>query len=285
MPLRIPDPPFVNTKWLSERLQNPNIAVLDASWYLPADNRNTQAEFEQQHILGARFFDIDSIADPSSGLPHTLPTPDRFAEALQSLGITEGHTVVVYDSAGLLSAPRAWWMFRVFGWEQVAILKVGLPAWLRSGGDMASGLIESVSAPGLALPFRAELFADQNDVITATDTGDRQILDARSPGRFSGAEPEPRPGLASGHMPTAINLPFGKLIDHECGELLPAEQLRQVLVTQGVDLDKPTITSCGSGITACILALALFVLGRESVAVYDGSWTEWGSQQPDRVVR
>jgi len=150
---------------------------------------------------------------------------------------------------------------------------------------MASGLIESVSAPGLALPFRAELFADQNDVITATDTGDRQILAARSPGRFSGAEPEPRPGLASGHMPTAINLPFGKLIDHECGELLPAEQLRQVLVTQGVDLDKPTITSCGSGITACILALALFVFGRESVAVYDGSWTEWGSQQPDRVVR
>jgi len=201
------------------------------------------------------------------------------------LGITEGHTVVVYDSAGLLSAPRAWWMFRVFGWEQVAILKGGLPAWLRSGGDMASGLIESVSAPGLALPFRAELFADQNDVITATDTGDRQILDARSPGRFSGAEPEPRPGLASGHMPTAINLPFGKLIDHECGELLPAEQLRQVLVTQGIDLDRPTITSCGSGITACILALALFVLGRESVAVYDGSWTEWGSQQPDRVVR
>jgi len=277
--------PFVGAEWLKAHLNDDALVLLDASWYLPADNRNTQAEFEQQHIPGARFFDIDSIADPSSGLPHTLPTPDRFAEALQSLGITEGHTVVVYDSAGLLSAPRAWWMFRVFGWEQVAILKGGLPAWLRSGGDMASGLIESVSAPGLALPFRAELFADQNDVITATDTGDRQILDARSPGRFSGAEPEPRPGLASGHMPTAINLPFGKLIDHECGELLPAEQLRQVLVTQGVDLDKPTITSCGSGITACILALALFVLGRESVAVYDGSWTEWGSQQPDRVVR
>lgn len=277
--------PFVGAEWLKAHLNDDALVLLDASWYLPADNRNTQAEFEQQHIPGARFFDIDSIADPSSGLPHTLPTPDRFAEALQSLGITEGHTVVVYDSAGLLSAPRAWWMFRVFGWEQVAILKGGLPAWLRSGGDTASGLIESVSAPGLALPFRAELFADQNDVITATDTGDRQILDARSPGRFSGAEPEPRPGLASGHMPTAINLPFGKLIDHECGELLPAEQLRQVLVTQGVDLDKPTITSCGSGITACILALALFVLGRESVAVYDGSWTEWGSQQPDRVVR
>ena len=277
--------PFVGAEWLKAHLNDDALVLLDASWYLPADNRNTQAEFEQQHIPGARFFDIDSIADPSSGLPHTLPTPDRFAEALQSLGITEGHTVVVYDSAGLLSAPRAWWMFRVFGWEQVAILKGGLPAWLRSGGDTASGLIESVSAPGLALPFRAELFADQNDVITATDTGDRQILDARSPGRFSGAEPEPRPGLASGHMPTAINLPFGKLIDHECGELLPAEQLRQVLVTQGVDLDKPTITSCGSGITACILALALFVLGRESVAVYDGSWTEWGSRQPDRVVR
>ena len=277
--------PFVGAEWLKAHLNDDALVLLDASWYLPADNRNTQAEFEQQHIPGARFFDIDSIADPSSGLPHTLPTPDRFAEALQSLGITEGHTVVVYDSAGLLSAPRAWWMFRVFGWERVAVLKGGLPAWLRLGGDTASGLVESVSAPGLALPFRAELFADQNDVITATDTGDRQILDARSPGRFSGAEPEPRPGLASGHMPTAINLPFGTLIDHECGELLPAEQLRQVLATQGVDLDRPTITSCGSGITACILALALFVLGRESVAVYDGSWTEWGSQQPDRVVR
>ncbi len=277
--------PFVGAEWLKAHLNDEALVLLDASWYLPADNRNTQAEFEQQHIPGARFFDIDSIADPSSGLPHTLPTPDRFAEALQSLGITEGHTVVVYDSAGLLSAPRAWWMFRVFGWERVAILKGGLPAWLRSGGDTASGLVESVSAPGLALSFRAELFADQNDVITATETGDRQILDARSPGRFSGAEPEPRPGLASGHMPTAINLPFGTLIDHECGELLPAEQLRQVLVTQGVDLDRPTITSCGSGITACILALALFVLGRESVAVYDGSWTEWGSRQPGRVVR
>lgn len=277
--------PFVGAEWLKAHLNDEALVLIDASWYLPADNRNTQAEFEQQHIPGARFFDIDSIADPSSGLPHTLPTPDRFAEALQSLGITEGHTVVVYDSAGLLSAPRAWWMFRVFGWERVAILKGGLPAWLRSGGDTASGLIESVSAPGLALSFRAELFADQNDVITATETGDRQILDARSPGRFSGAEPEPRPGLASGHMPTAINLPFGTLIDHECGELLPAEQLRQVLVTQGVDLDRPTITSCGSGITACILALALFVLGRESVAVYDGSWTEWGSRQPGRVVR
>jgi len=277
--------PFVGVEWLKANLNDDALVLLDASWYLPADNRNTQAEFEQLHIPGARFFDIDNIADLSSGLPHTLPTPDRFAEALQLLGITEGQTVVVYDSAGLLSAPRAWWMFRVFGWERVAILKGGLPAWLRSGGDTASGPVESVSAPSLALSLRAELFADQNDVITATETGDRQILDARSPGRFSGAEPEPRPGLASGHMPTAINLPFGTLIDHECGELLPAEQLRQVLVTQGVDLDRPTITSCGSGITACILALALFVLGRESVAVYDGSWTEWGSRQPDRVVR
>jgi len=279
------DAPFVGAEWLKAHLNDDALVLLDASWYLPADNRNTQAEFEQQHIPGARFFDIDSIADPSSGLPHTLPTPDRFAEALRALGVTEGNTVVVYDSAGLLSAPRAWWMFRVFGWERVAILKGGLPAWLRSGGDTASGPVECVSAPGLVLSLRAELFADQNDVITATETGDRQILDARSPGRFSGAEPEPRPGLASGHMPTAINLPFGQLIDHECGELLPTEQLRQALVTQGVDLDRPTITSCGSGITACILALALFVLGRESVAVYDGSWTEWGSQQPDRVVR
>ena len=278
-------PPFVSAEWLQARRQQEALVILDASWYLPNQRRDTRAEFDQQHIPGARFFDIDGIADHTSGLPHTLPAPEDFAHAIQSLGVAQGDTVVVYDSAGLFSAPRAWWMFRVFGWERVAILQGGLPAWLAVNGEVESTVEGAPALNRVELAFEPALFASQTDVVTATETGHSQILDARSAGRFSGAEPEPRPGLASGHMPGAVNVPFGELIDSERGELLPPEQLHARLIAQGVDLDRPTITSCGSGITACILALALFTLGRESVAVYDGSWTEWGSQQPQRVVR
>jgi thiosulfate/3-mercaptopyruvate sulfurtransferase len=278
-------PPFVSAEWLQARRQQEALVILDASWYLPNQRRDTRGEFDQQHIPGARFFDIDGIADHTSGLPHTLPAPEDFARAIQSLGVAQGDTVVVYDSAGLFSAPRAWWMFRVFGWERVAILQGGLPAWLAVNGEVESTVEGAPALNRVELAFEPALFASQTDVVTATETGHSQILDARSAGRFSGAEPEPRPGLASGHMPGAVNVPFGELIDSERGELLPPEQLQAWLIAQGVDLDKPTITSCGSGITACILALALFTLGRESVAVYDGSWTEWGSQQPQRVVR
>lgn len=271
-------PPWVSVPWLQAHQSHPGVKLLDSSWYLPAAKRDCHGEFLQGHIPGARFFDIDRISDAGSSLPHMLPPAHQFAAEMNRLGIGSNDLVVIYDSAGLFSAPRAWWMFRAFSHLHVAILEGGLPAWLAAGGDVESG--EAPAPVAVTEAFRAVLdrtrVADLETVRRAVSSGESRILDARSAGRFFGTDAEPRAGLVSGHMPGALNLPVARVTDPERGTLVESHVIDSLLADLGVDSQDSLITSCGSGITACTLALALFVRGRD-VAVYDGSWAEWGS--------
>lgn len=273
--------PLVSTAWLAERLGDPGIKVLDASWYLPDQNRDAAAEYLDAHISGAVPFDLDAVSDPDAPHPHTLPSAAHFAEAVAALGITNESLVVVYDGMGFFSAPRAWWMFRVFGHDRVAVLDGGFPKWAREGRPVETG--RSMSAPA-ARPFRAtfrpELVRSLADVRGNLETRAALILDARGPGRFAGTEPEPRPGVRPGHIPGSRNLHYARFTDPDSGAFLEAGELEALFASAGVAGDRAVICSCGSGVTACVLALGLHLLGRGDVAVYDGSWTEWGSH-PD----
>jgi thiosulfate/3-mercaptopyruvate sulfurtransferase len=268
---------LVSTDWLSERIGAPGMAIIDASWHLPTAQRDGHAEYIERHIPGAVYFDIDAIADKSSGLPHMLPDPVAFSAAMRKLGIGEGMKIVVYDSLGLFSAPRVWWTFRAFGVRDVVVLDGGLPKWLAEGRPVAEG--EPMPQPR---HFTARLdhavIASLDDVRAASAKSGTpaapQIVDARAAARFSGDELEPRPGLRSGHIPGSRNLPWSQLIAD--GRLLPPERLAAVFAGAGLDLSKPTIASCGSGVTAAIIALAAATTGRPGIAVYDGSWAEWG---------
>lgn len=271
---------LVSTDWLAERLRDRNVIAVDGSYPLPTQKRDTHAEYRDGHIPGAVFFDIDAVSDQSTELPHMLPGPTQFGEAVGALGIGDGDTVVVYDSVGLYSAPRVWWTFRLFGAKKTYILEGGLPKWKAEGRPLEKG--DAARAPK---KFNAEMnvgaVALLADVRMALTDDSAQIVDARSAERFAGTAPEPRPGLRSGHMPRSFNVPFGRLI--EDGHLAPRQRIETAFKDAGVDLDMPIITTCGSGLTAAILTFALDSIGKEPKGLYDGSWAEWGSR-PDLPV-
>jgi thiosulfate/3-mercaptopyruvate sulfurtransferase len=270
---------LVSTDWLAAHLGAPGLAIVDASWHLPADGRDGHAEFLERHIPGAVFFDIDAIADKTSSLPHMLPDPIAFSSAVRKLGIGDGMKIVVYDSLGLFSAPRVWWTFRAFGVSDVAVLDGGLPKWLAEGHPVAEGPSGHQPRHFTARLDHA-LIASLDDVraASASNTGKPgsapQIVDARTAERFRGDELEPRPGLRSGHIPGSHNIPWRTLVAE--GRLRPPQDLVAAFVAAGVDPAKPAIASCGSGVTAAIVALALSRIGRSGAAIYDGSWAEWG---------
>jgi thiosulfate/3-mercaptopyruvate sulfurtransferase len=274
--------PVVSTDWLARHLGEPDLRVVDATWYLPIVQRDPAAEFAEAHIPGAVRFDIDRIADRSTSLPHMLPAPKALAEAVGALGIGDGDRVVAYGARHLIASARVWWMFRVFGHERVAVLDGGFARWRAEGRPVEGGVPANVPRRFTAR-FRPDLLADLTRVRANLDHRREQVLDARSAGRFAGTEPEPRPGLRGGHIPGSLSLPYDRLFRREDGTLLAPDGLRGAFDAAGLDLGRPVIATCGSGVTACVLALGLHLLGRGDVSVYDGSWTEWAGY-PDTPV-
>lgn len=272
---------LVSTSWLAERVNASDIRVLDCSMYMPGDGRDGREIFRRKHIPGAGFFDIDDIADERSALPHMLPPVEKFVSRMRRMGIADGHRVIVYDQQGLFSAARVWWTFRVFGHMRVAVLDGGLPKWEAEGGALEEGEPNPRERHFTARKNDA-LVRDVTEVARAIKTGEEQIVDARAPARFRGEEEEPRKGLRAGHMPGAMNVHYRTLLNDDQTMKTP-EELHAILVAAGVDMDRSIVTSCGSGVTASILALALARIGHERNAVYDGSWSEWGAY-PDLAV-
>jgi len=274
--------PLVSTAWLAERLGDPNVRVLDGSWWMPAENRDPHAEHLEAHIPGAVFFDIDAIADRTVDLPHMLPTPEAFAQAAGGLGLSRDATIVAYDTFGVRAAARVWWTLKVMGFDKVFVLDGGLKAWRAEGRPVAAG--EVIPSPTtVTSDFHPERVRSLDDVSGIISSRSAQIVDARGGARFRAEVPEPRAGLRSGHMPGALNVPFDTLLTAE-GRLKRAEEIDAIFRAAGLDLARPIVATCGSGITASVLALALARLGRDDVAVYDGSWTEWGGRADTPVV-
>jgi len=271
----------IDADWLQQRLGKPGIAVVDASWYLPAQKRDARAEYDAAHIPGAVFFDQDLVVDTASPYPHTLPEPKVFSQHVGSMGLSADDTIVVYDGPGLFSAPRVWWMLRTMGVYQVYLLDGGLDRWKAEGRPVTSEPTR-IAPCVFHATFDAARVAGIDEVRRIVDDGSAQIADARPAGRFQGVDPEPRPGVRGGHMPGARNVPASSL--SEGGSLLPLDRLRATLSEAGIDLSRPVVTSCGSGVTAATIALALESLGHTDTRLYDGSWTEWGSQADTPVV-
>jgi thiosulfate/3-mercaptopyruvate sulfurtransferase len=272
-----PFPTLVPTAWLADRVGRPGIRIVDASWHLPSSRRDAASEFVAGHIPGAVFFDLEASSEPMSPLPHMLPSAEAFAERMSALGLSDADDIIVYDSSGKnLSAPRAWWMFRAFGHPRVAVLDGGFGKWQREGRPIERGV---VSPPRGRFSARLDrsVVRDLDAVRANLGRGDEQIVDMRSAARFAGAEPEPRPGLRGGHIPGSLNVPFDTLV-HPDGTALSEAELHHHLDMAGVDLSRPVVATCGSGVSACALALSLHRLGHDRVAVYDGSWAEWGAR-------
>jgi thiosulfate/3-mercaptopyruvate sulfurtransferase len=276
------DSPFiVDADWLQQRLGEPGVTIIDASWYLPAQKRDARAEYDAAHIPGARFLDQDAVSDPDSTLPHTLALPRHFAQYVGAMGVSADDTIVVYDGPGLFSAPRAWWMFRVMGVFQVYILNGGIDRWKAEGRPVTAEPTK-IAPSVFHVDFDAGRVVGLEEMRRIVGGRESQIADARSAGRFAGIDPEPRAGVRSGHMPGAHNVPITALAEN--GELLPKDRLRKVIEGAGIDLSKPVVTSCGSGITAAAITLALETLGHTDNRLYDGSWTEWGGLSDTPVV-
>jgi thiosulfate/3-mercaptopyruvate sulfurtransferase len=267
---------LISTEWLGERLNEPDIRIADASWYLPQAGRDAKAEYAAAHVPGAVFFDIDDLSDETSPFPHMLAPAVKFAERMGALGLGSGDTIIVYDGAGLFSSPRAWWMLQAMGHRDVFVLDGGLPKWRREGRKLESTPARPIPRDFVPHPDRG-IVRDFARVMDNLRSGAEQIVDARGVGRFSAAEPEPRAGLRGGHIPGSINIPYSQLINAD-GTLKSAESLRALFAEKHLDLSAPLVTSCGSGVTAALAMLALQVAGAKSVALYDGSWAEWGAR-------
>ena len=271
-----PDDPttLVSTGWLSDHLKSPDLRLLDGSWYMPDMGRDAQAEYAAEHIPGARFFDIDEIADLRSELPHMVPPVEKFMSRVRAMGVGDGHQVVVYDGVGLQSAPRVWWMFKLMGHRDVAVLDGGLPKW-RAEGHPVTDAPPVIRDRHMTVTRQNQMVRDVTEVARAAKLDDHVIIDARAPARFKGEAAEPRAGLRSGHIPGSRNVFYRDLLTAE-GTMRPVPELRAVFEAAGVDLNRPAITTCGSGVTAAVLSLALTRIGKTDHSLYDGSWSEWG---------
>ena len=274
---------LVSTEWLADHLDAPDVRIVDGSFYLPAQKRNPRSEYESQHIPGAVFFDIDEIADTTSSLPHMLPSPEKFSSRVRKLGLGDGNKIVIYDTTPMTGAARVWWMFRAMGHKDVSILDGGLPKWMAEGRPVTDD-------PPLPRDrhFTARLdntlVRSIDDVRELINSKREQIVDARAAARFRGEAPEPRAGLRSGHMPSAFNLPYNDLIDPKAGTMLSGGEIAARIAASGFDPAKKVTASCGSGVTACVVALGLYLIGAPHAAVYDGSWTEWGGREDTPIV-
>ena len=274
---------LVSTEWLAARVDDPNVVVLDASYYLANHKRDADAEFLAGHIPGARRFDIDAISDKSNPLPHMLPSPEQFAAQVGALGVGDGTTIVLYDGIGLYGAARVWWTFRAFGSDNVRVLDGGMPKWKAENRPLETGPAKSRAAKTFTPKFNRNLVASIDDVQKVLLDKTAQVVDARAADRFRGEAPEPRPGIRGGHMPGSFNVPFGEVLKD--GRLTSHDEIAAAFTKAGVDLDQPVFSSCGSGVTASILTFAIEALGKRPGRVYDGSWSEWGGRQDTPIVK
>lgn len=274
---------LVSTEWLAAHMNAPDVRIVDGSFFLPAQKRDPKAEYAQKHIPGAVFFDIDEIADTESPLPHMLPSPEKFSARVRKLGLGDGNRIVVYDTSPMTGACRVWWMFRAMGHKDVAVLDGGLPKWEAEGRPLTD---DPTVAKDRHFTARLDntLVRSIDDVRGLLESKREQVVDARAAGRFKGETPEPRAGLRSGHMPGAYNLPYTDLLDSRSGTMLPAEQLKARIAASGIDPARKVTASCGSGVTACVIGLALYLTGSPEAAIYDGSWTEWGGRADTPIV-